>query len=102
MIEGYVLERIGSRLQEFMAKGGRSLLERIVQEEVEPKNGSAEEIDRVRLTLGAIRQKIDTLLDSLTPTNKEFIDEKLRMLKAERDRLEARLIALDAPRQHAD
>jgi DNA invertase Pin-like site-specific DNA recombinase len=102
MIESYVLERIGARLQEFMVKGGRSLLEQIVKEEVEPKNGSAEEVDCVRLTRDAIRQKIDTLLDSLTPTNKEFIDEKLRNLKAERDRLEARLIALDAPMQHVD
>src|SRR5437899_331676 len=31
--------------------------------------------------LGEIRRKIDSLLDSLTPTNKEFVDEKLTTLK---------------------
>ena len=102
MIEAYVLERIGARLLGFMGKGGRKMLERLVQEEVGPKNGDGEEIDRTRLALEEIRQKIDTLLDSLTPTNKDLVDDRLRTLKAEKDRLEARLVALGWPRPRVD
>jgi DNA invertase Pin-like site-specific DNA recombinase len=100
-LEGFVLERIATRLERFLRSGGRKILERLVREEIGP-DANRDETRRLKNRLGEIRTRIDTLLDSLTPTNKEFVDEKLVVLKKEKDALEARLSALDAPRPKVD
>lgn len=63
-----------------------------------PSDERDDEAKLARARLAEIRVKIDTLLDSLTPTNKEFVDEKLTSLKAEKDRLEGRLLNLEIAR----
>ena len=78
-------------------KGNTAMLLNMVREELGPQ-GTSDEAKQIRSRLGEIKVKIDTLLDSLTPLNKEFVDEKLTSLKAEKDRLEARLVEIDSPR----
>ena len=98
MFEDYVLERIGSRLERFLKDSGRKLLEKMVREELGPSDERDDEAKQIRTRLAEIKVRIDTLLDSLTPTNKEFVDEKLTSLKAEKDRLETRLANLETAR----
>ena len=84
-------------VQEDQGNGGRKHLERLVKEELGPQKG-VEQAETIRVTLADVKAKIDTLLESLTPLNKEFVDEKLRTLKTDKDRLEGRLVALGGPR----
>ena len=102
MFEDYVLDRIGQRLERYLKAGGRKHLERMVREELGPAKGTDDEAKQIRSRLGEIKTRIDTLLDSLTPVNKEFVDEKLTSLKVERDRLDARLAAIEGPRPRVD
>ena len=101
MVEVYVLERIAARLRPFLACGGRKRLERLIEDELGSGDGQ-EEIYRIRQSLDGIHTKIETLLDSLTPTNKDLVDERLRTLKADKGRLEARLAAMGGPRPRVD
>jgi predicted nuclease with TOPRIM domain len=46
-----------------------------------------------------VDNRIDTLLDSLTPVNKEFVDKKLVELKEKKEMLTARLAEMQAMKQ---
>jgi hypothetical protein len=101
-LEEYVLQQVGRRLRRFLKSGGRQLIERAVRDEVGADGGATKEAKELQTRLGEIRRKIDSLLDSLTPVNKEFVDEKLTTLKREKNHLEARLSATPAPRPRID
>jgi DNA invertase Pin-like site-specific DNA recombinase len=89
--EAFVLDCVHSRLVEVLDGGGMNLLRSYVQEElIAAVSHPKAELARVEKDLGQLKADTDRLLDSLTPTNKEFIDERLVQTKRRRRELESR------------
>ena len=91
-IETEVRGLIRERVKTFLTQGGDDVLREALIKGMERKKGDSTEKARdIKRRLEESENDIDRLLDSLTPTNKEFIDKKLLKLKQERQALEARL-----------
>lgn len=88
-IENAVLASIRSAIAGFVDEGGEELLRSVFQKCLEPSDDITDHVQRCKRRVGEISARIDELLESLTPTNKEFVDQKLRALKEERDDLTA-------------
>ena len=86
-IEDAVLASVRSTVAEFLDDGGEDLLRSMFQECLDAGGDTADDAKRCDQRIGEINARIDELLDSLTPTNKEFVDKKLKALKDERDDL---------------
>ncbi|MEE9271213.1 MAG: recombinase family protein [Candidatus Krumholzibacteria bacterium] len=91
-IETEVRRLIRERVKTFLTQGGREALLEALIKGMERKTGdSAEQARGIKRRLEESENDIDRLLDSLTPTNKEFVDKKLLRIKQERQALEAQL-----------
>ena len=91
-IEAAILDQIGIRVEGFMSGGGSKVLRRLLKRALGVQTHSS--YDRAKTAkqkLDEIERKIDRLMDSLTPINKEFVDQKLVKLKEERELLESEL-----------
>ena len=94
-IETEVMGLIRERVKTFFTQGGREVLREALVKGMERKTSdSTEKAREMERRFEETENDIDRLLDSLTPTNKEFIDKKLLKLKREREALEAQLGAL--------
>ncbi|MCH7548970.1 MAG: recombinase zinc beta ribbon domain-containing protein [Candidatus Krumholzibacteriota bacterium] len=89
-IEDAVLASIRSSTAEFMDDGGEELLRSIIKKCLEPGEVRSDEVRRCEERANEINARIEELVESLTPINKEFVDRKLEALKEERDELVAR------------
>ena len=98
-LEADILGRVRSRLNLILNNGGRDRVRALIAGEIEADRPDikAERRD-VDKRINAINGKIDTLLESLTPENKRFVDPKLVTLGDERDMLEGRLRELEGMR----
>jgi len=80
----------------YLEKDGRRKLAEAVKMQV---NFEGEELVAARQRAQTEQEKtgtiIDNLLDNITPTNREYIDQRLNELKQQRRELEARLEELD-------
>jgi hypothetical protein len=79
----------------FLDEGGDAILRQVVTAALSPSPVFDDRRREWEGRLVEIDRRIDELMDSLTPTNKEFVDRKLEVLKAERDPLRDRLADLD-------
>lgn len=89
-LEDYILSRLQARLMIFLKKGGDAILREYIVEElaqvaIDPK----EEIARVEAELATLKKNADRLLDNLTATNRDFVDEKLVGIRGRMRELEA-------------
>jgi site-specific DNA recombinase len=98
-IEAAVQEAIGANVRAFAEEGGSDLLRSVIQKALGPDPAADETRKGLERRAEDIKRRIDELIDSLTPANKEFVDVKLEALKAERDQLRDRLAELDAHRR---
>ena len=93
-----VVAEVGRRIMGYLAEGGMDLLRRCVEESLSRPTGDdpSREIPEIRGKLAEIEKKADSLLEMMTPANREFVDEKLVRLRQEREALKARLRELEA------
>ena len=82
--------------------GGRKLLRAYVREELLKVTGRPEDhLSRVEAQLAGLKAEADRLLANLTEANREFIDDRLIVIKGQRRELEARQEALRAATRRA-
>ena len=87
-LEQHVLRYIKARIEGFLKTGGDKVLKRILADELKASyQDPATKRESLKEQLDEIDRMIDRLIESLTPTNKEFVDRKLVSLKRDRDRL---------------
>jgi DNA invertase Pin-like site-specific DNA recombinase len=102
--EEFILERVHARLLDVLDNGGRALLRRYVREEMAQALGSPrEDLRRTEADLDRVKADIKRLLASLTPANRDLVDEEIVELKGRRRDLDSRVEALrGAARAHVD
>ncbi|MEE9270121.1 MAG: hypothetical protein V3V49_07655, partial [Candidatus Krumholzibacteria bacterium] len=76
---------IRSTVTKFLGEGGEKLLQTLIRESLKPNRDIEHERRHCKERISEINGRIDELLDCLTVTNKEFVDQKLAKLKEERD-----------------
>ncbi len=92
-LEAMVLQGVQKRLTMLLGTPkGQAKLRRLLKKEIGSQGPNPrKEATEVRRRLKEIRAKADVLLESLSPTNRMWVDEKLVALERERRSLEARL-----------
>ena len=96
-LETDILNRIKTRVDEFLGDGGDKLLKSCLEEELETEyERPRDQRRKLEKQLRDLDKNIDRLLDSLTPVNKELIDRKLIKLKRERNDTQWELDTLKA------
>jgi len=99
-LETDILKRIGHQVDAMLKEGGRDRLQAsIARDLVSERRDPGPERQRLRERIKTIDIRVDTLLESLTPENKRFVDPRLVALGDERDGLEARLRELETVNQ---
>ena len=95
-IEELVLDEIGRNLRAF-ADGdvGRKMLKKALDELCGTRSDSSKERQKLLVHRAEIEQKIYNIIDNLTSVTREFADKRVSELKAELDRIGARLEELD-------
>jgi hypothetical protein len=103
-LEGDVLARVRRRVEAILENGGRDNLRSSIVKELHAGQPDTDgEVSGIRTNLREIEGKIDNLLESLTPINKEYVDRKLISLGQEKEALESRLKELESvTRQEVD
>jgi len=90
-LEAFVIEQVQLRLTQVLARYGMAELRQFLQEEFDRTTITpATSLTDLDAEMSRLKADIDRLLDSLTPINKELIDERLVELKKRRRELEAR------------
>jgi len=96
ILEDAVIKTVLDFYRHYLEKDGRRKLAEAVKMQV---NFEGEELVAARQRAQTEQEKtgkiIDNLLDNITPTNREYIDQRLNELKQQRQQLEARLQELD-------
>jgi DNA invertase Pin-like site-specific DNA recombinase len=96
VLEETVIKVVLDSYEPFLEKGGRKKLAEAVKAQI---GLEAEEFvaarKRAQRELNKNEKTINNLLDNITSTNREFVDQRLSELKQQRHQLEARLEELD-------
>jgi hypothetical protein len=95
-LEAVVIEAVLDFYKPYLAKNGRRKLTEAVKEQMgSEREDFAEARQRAEAEQQRLTQTINNLLDNITPTNREFVDGRLKELTEQRHQLEARLDELD-------
>jgi len=95
LIEGWVLEQIGRIVHSYLDDGGEAKLRQMVEQELAGASrfdGSA--LAAVRQHKADIEATIENLIDNITATNREFVDQRIEKLRDETVVLERQEAAL--------
>ncbi len=96
ILENKVVNTVLDFYRPYLDKGGRKKLAEAVELQV---NFEGKEFVTARQRVQAEQERIgkiiDNLLDNITSTNREYVDQRLNELKQQRQQLEARLEELD-------
>jgi len=78
------MEEIGQVISGYLEAGGEDLRCQMIEQEV-GRDGRAEasEMANLKQRRTDIEAAIDSLLDNLTPTNRDFVDRRIEKLRAE-------------------
>ncbi len=96
LIDDALLKAIRENVGAFLDAGGDAVLRRVVTQAL-ATDGTYEDKRRgLEVRRYEIERRIDELVESLSPTNREFVDRKLAALKVERDQVEGQLRDLEA------
>ena len=102
-IEGFLFEEIGKGLRRFLdGKEGRKALRKALMELMGPDNSAGDNRrERLLAKKNEIEGKIYNIIDSMTPTTKEFADKRVGQLKDELEDVQVELdrIAEDTARR---
>ena len=91
-LDNFIIDRVRLKLVPFLENGGDKLLRKFLQEELNSTQPDPKaEMRKIRKRIQEISEKADVLLENLTPSNRDFVDEKLAKLKRERHHLEEML-----------
>lgn len=95
-IEAAVKAEVFDYYRPYLEAGGRDRLARRVRKHLGQESVElAEARQRLEGEQAQLKQAIDNLLDNLTATNREFIDERLAGLKRKQEKLQARAEQLE-------
>ena len=95
-LEAVVVEAVLGFYKPYLARNGRPKLTGVVKEQMgSEREDFAEAKKRAEAERQRLTQIINNLLDNITPTNREFVDGRLKELTEQRQQLEARLEELD-------
>jgi len=100
-IEIAVREGIRESVKAFLEEGGDRLLRRMIKKALSLDPSAERHRKEWEQRLAESDRRIDELMNSLTPVNKEFVDRKLKGIAMERGQLRDRLADLDAHRSRA-
>ncbi len=96
ILEDRVIDTVLDFYKRYLNKGGRKKLAEAIKVQI---NFEGEELvaarQRAQTKQKRIDQIINNLLDNITSTNREYVDQRLNELKKQRQQLEARLEELD-------
>ena len=93
--ETFILDRVEKRLRKYLARGGEATLRRFITDEILSKvQDPREDIAKAKSALAGLQTEADRLLDIATPANRDFIDERLARIRAQRQALDSRLADL--------
>ncbi|MHC4110122.1 MAG: recombinase zinc ribbon domain-containing protein [Planctomycetota bacterium] len=96
VLEETVIKMVLDFYRPLLGKGGRTKLAEAVKAQI---GSEAEEFvaarKRAQRELNKISKTINNLLDNITSTNREFVDQRLGELKQQKHQLEVRLEELD-------
>jgi hypothetical protein len=94
-LEADILNRIGLRVDWFLHNGGGEKLRALVAKGIKGESSDIDgEIKEVKRQLRELNETRRRLIASLTPANKEILDEEFESLKSEKKALETRLAEL--------
>ncbi len=95
-LEAVVIDAVLGFYKPYLARNGRRRLTGAVKEQMgSEREDFAEAKKRAEADQQRLAQTINNLLDNITPTNREFVDGRLKELTEQRQQLEARLEELD-------
>jgi len=95
-LEAQVVDAVLDFYKPYLAKGGRSRVAGAVKEQLGSEDQElAAARQRAEAGHQRITRTISNLLDNITPTNREFADQRLKELADQRQELESRLDELD-------
>ena len=90
-LEAFVIEQVQLRLTQVLARYGMAELRQFLQEELDRTTITpATSLKDLDAEMSRLAADMDRLIDSITPINKDLIDERLIKLKKRRRELEAR------------
>jgi len=96
VLESKVIDTVLDFYKPYLEKGGRKKLAEAIKIQV---NFEGEELvaarKRAHRQLNKIKKIISNLLDNITATNRQLVDQRLRELQQRKEKLEARLEELD-------
>ena len=96
ILEGKVIDTALDFYRPYLEKTGRKKLAEAIKMQV---NFEGKELVAARQRAQAEQEKIgktiDNLLDNITPTNREYVDQRLNELKQQKQQLETRIEELD-------
>jgi hypothetical protein len=91
-LDNFIIDRVRLKLIPFLENGGDKVFRSLLQEELNSAQPDPKaEMRKIRKRIQEINEKADVLLENLTPSNRDFMDEKLAKLKRERRHLEEML-----------
>ncbi len=95
-LESLVIDAVLDFYKPYRGNGGRRRIAEAVKQQI---GSESEEVAAARTRAEAEHQQIartiNNLLDNITPANREFVDQRLKELADQRQRLESRLDELD-------
>ncbi len=95
-LETVVIAAVLDFYKAYLAKGGRrKITEAVKQQMGSEREDFTEARKRTEAKQQRLTQTINNLLDNITPTNREFVDQRLKELTEQRHQLETRLDELD-------
>jgi hypothetical protein len=91
-LETGVVGLVAARVNAILSNGGIDGLRAAVEREISAEVPDVDaEVAQITAGLSEVANRVDVLIDSLTPVNKEFVDKKIVELKEKKEMLEARL-----------
>jgi len=96
VLESTVINTILDFYRPYLAPSGRRKLAQAVKEQIGSEAGEfVAARKRAQKELSKVKKIVNNLLDNITSTNREFVDQRLTELKQQKQQLEARLEELD-------
>jgi hypothetical protein len=88
-LDNFIIDRVRLKLIPFMENGGDQLLRQLLQEElVAARPDPRVEARAIREKIRQIDEKADVLLENISVSNRDFVDEKLAKLRREKRQIE--------------
>jgi hypothetical protein len=96
-LEQAVLRILKGHVEQFLEDGGRERLRAMIRELLVPSGEhSKSTVASLRKKLKSLDEKADALLDTISPANRDFIDQKLVRIAREREQIQNQIAEIEA------